>query len=59
VTTELIETVFGCGEGPFQLGFGYFGGPIQIGLVVGVLSRLGFGLLGFGLLGFGPIKKVN
>ena len=27
------STVFGCGGGPFQLGFGYFGGPIWIGLM--------------------------
>jgi hypothetical protein len=48
VTVDLIGAVFGCGGCPFQLGFGFFGGPIGLDLnnwaLMGVDSKLGLGL---------------
>ena len=45
VTAELIETVLGCGGCIYKVGFGYFGGPIWVGLVNSRWAQFG---LGFG-----------
>jgi hypothetical protein len=46
VTVDLIGAVFGCGGCPFQLGLGYFGRPIELGLNLGVHSTLDLDGLG-------------